>query len=97
MINSLLKKSVINKILKDSTINNKESLINDIMNKKAINNGNTFVETMMCIRSKKAVLNPKSNDSKLFQYSITLSLHYKEIGNNFNRIAKIKPYINNFN
>ena len=43
------------------------------------------------------MLNPKSNDNKSFQYSITLSLYYKEIGNNFNRITKIKPYINNFN
>ena len=51
----------------------------------------------MCIRSKKAVLNPKCNDNNSFQYSITLSLYYKEIGNNFYRITKIKPYINNFN
>ena len=58
---------------------------------------NIFVETPMCIKSKRAVLNPKSNDSKSFQYSITPSLYYKEIGNNFNRITKIEPYINNFN
>ena len=43
------------------------------------------------------MLNPKSNDNKFFQYSITLSLYHKEIGNNFNRITKIKPYVNNFN
>ena len=47
---------------------------------------------------KKVVLNPKLNDNKSFQYSITLSLYHKEIGNNFNRITtKIKPYVNNFN
>ena len=51
----------------------------------------------MCIKSKRAVLNPKSNDNKSFQYSITLSLYYKDIGNNFNRITKIKPCIYNFN
>ena len=51
----------------------------------------------MCIRFKKAILNQKSNDNKSFQYSITLSLYYKEIGNNFDRITKIKLYINNFN
>ena len=43
------------------------------------------------------MLNPKSNDNKSFQYSITLSLYQKEIGNNSNRITKIKPYTNNFN
>ena len=104
---------MINKILKDSTTNNKESLINYILNEKTINNEknnnktinneknnenvNTFVETSMCIKAKRAMLNPKSNDIKSFQYSITLSLYYKEICNNFNRITKIKPYINNFN
>ena len=46
-------------------------MINDILNK---NNKNTFVEAPKCIRLKKAVLNPKSNDNKSFQYSITLSL-----------------------
>ena len=110
LINKLLKQSEINKILKDSTIYNKESLISDILNKNTTNNNNektinnnndnTFVETPMCIKSKKAVLIPKSNDNKSFQYSITLSLYYKEIGNNFNRMTKynkIKPYINNFN
>ena len=43
------------------------------------------------------MLNPKSNDNKSFQYSITLALYHKEIGKNFNRITKIKPYVNNFN
>ena len=42
-------------------------------------------------------MNPKSNDNKSFQYSITLSIYHKEIGNNFNIITKIKPYVNNFN
>ena len=69
-------------------------MINYILNK---NNKNTFIETPKCIKFKKAILNPKSNDNKSFQYSITLSLYYKEIGNNFIRIAKIKPYVNNFN
>ena len=51
-------------------------MINDILNKKTTNNNkNTYVETPMCIRSKKAVLNPKSNDNKFFQYPITLSLY----------------------
>ena len=94
LIDNPLGQSNINKILKDSTINNEEFFINDILNK---NNENTYVETPICIKSKKAVLNPKSNDNKSFQYSITLSLYHKEVGNNFNRITKIKPYVNNFN
>ena len=46
-------------------------MINHILNKNTINddeiinsNKNTFVETPICIKSKRAVLNPKSNDNK---------------------------------
>ena len=60
-------------------------------------NENTYVETPSCIRFKKTVLNPKSNGNKSFQYSITLSIYHKDIGNNFTRITKMKPYIDNFN
>ena len=97
LIGNLLKQSENNKILKDSTINNKESIINYILNKKTTKNDNTYVETSECIKFKKAVLNPKGNDDKSFQYSITISLYHKEIGNNFNRVTKVKPYVNNFN
>ena len=72
-------------------------MINDILNEKTTENDNTYVETPKFIRFKKAVLNPRSNDNKSFQYSITLSSYYKEISNNFNRTANIEPYINNFN
>ena len=83
LINNLLKQSIINEILEDSTINNKESLINDILNKKTINNNeqfnnektiNTFVVTPICIKSKRAVLNNKSNDNSHF--NIPLHFHY---------------------
>ena len=91
LINTLLKQSIINEILKDSTISNEESFINDILNKKPVNNNNvnTFVETPKCIKFKKTVLNPRSNDNKSFQYSITLYLYQKLIGNNCNKITKI--------
>ena len=104
------KESLIKDILNEKTIDNEKNNNNKIIDNEKNNNNkitndvkdndhtiNTFVETPMCIKSKKAVLNPKDNDNKSFQYSITLSLYYKEIGNNFNRITKIKPSINNFN
>ena len=72
-------------------------MINDVLDKKTTKNNNTYVEIPQFIRFKKAVLNPKNNDNKSFQYSITLSLYYEDIGNNFNRITKIELYINNFN
>ena len=110
MVNNILKQSMINEILNQKTIDNNEIINNNktinnkqFNNEKPINNNdnekltNTFVETPICIRSKRAVFNRKSNYNKSFQYSITLSLYYKKVGNNFNRITKIKPYINNFN
>ena len=42
-------------------------------------------------------MNPKTNDNKSCQYSITLSLYHEQIGKNFNRPSNIKPYINTFN
>ena len=97
MIDNLLKQSESNKILKDSTIDNKESVINDILNKKTIKNDNSYVKTPVSIRYKKTVLSLRTNDNKSFQYSITLSLYQKEIGNNSIRTTKINLYINNFN
>ena len=92
MIDNLLKQSESNKILKDSTIDNKESVINDILNKKTIKNDNSYVKTPASIRYKKAVLSLRTNDNKSFQYSITLSLYQKEIGNNSIRTTKINLY-----
>ena len=74
-----MKKNYNNEIINNENTINKNEIIN---NEKIIN---TFVETPKCISFKKAVLNPKSNDNQSFQYSITLSLYYKEIGNNFNK------------
>ena len=92
MIDNLLQQSESNKILKDSTIDNKESVINDILNKKTIKNDNSYVKTPASIRYKKAVLSLRTNDNKSFQYSITLSLYQKEIGNNSIRTTKINLY-----
>ena len=98
MINDILNKKTINNNGNEKTINNNEQVNSEnTINKNDNDNKNTFVETPICIKSKKAVLNPKSNDNKSFQYSITLSLYHKEIDNKYNRITKIKPYINNFN
>ena len=60
---------MINNILNKKTTNSDETINN---NKKIINYKNIYVEIPICIRSKKAVMNPKSNDNKSFQYSITL-------------------------
>ena len=57
----------------------------------------TFVEFPEWLKSKRCVMNPQNNDNKCSQYSIILSLYHEQIKNNFFRISKIKPYINNLN
>ena len=99
--------SIINNILKQPeckaflTINNKELLIRDILNQSMINNilkqpiTNDLKEWL---KPKKAILNPlNKDDNKSFQYSITLSLHHKDIGSNPCRIKNMESFINNFN
>ena len=41
-------------------------------------------------------INDKKGDNECFQYSTAL-LKHKEIGNNSNRVFKIKPYLRNLN
>ena len=58
---------------------------------------NAFIETPQWITNKKCTINPQDNDSKCFQYSMTLSLYHQQIGKNSYRISKIKPFIDNLN
>ena len=56
---------------------------------------NAFIESRAWIKNKSCTINPQNNDNKCFQYSIIISLFYKEIKKNSERISKIKPFVNN--
>ena len=43
-------------------------------------NSSTFIKTPKWLALKRCVLNPNNEDNKCFQYSITLSLYYEQIG-----------------
>ena len=43
------------------------------------------------------MINPKNNDNKCFQYSITVALNHQNIENNPERISNIKPFTDNYN
>ena len=48
-------------------------------------------------KNKKATINPTNKkDNKCFQYAIIVTLNHEEIGNNDERITKIKPFINKY-
>ena len=38
-------------------------------------------------------LNNKINDNKRFNYSIVLSMYSSDMGDNYNQLYKIKPYL----
>ena len=50
------------------------------------------------LKNKKATINPinKKYDN-FFQYAITVTLNYEEIGKYPGRITKIKPFMNKYN
>ena len=48
------------------------------------------------IKKKKAIINPKSEDDKCFQYTATVTLNYYEIKWNLDRISNIIPVINKY-
>ena len=70
---------------------------NDQMSEKPIANNSTFIKTPEWLALKRSLLNPKNNDNKCFQYSITLSLYHEQFGKTYCRIPKIKQYTDNFN
>ena len=50
------------------------------------------------IKSKKATINSTNkNDSKCFQYAVTVGLNYEEAGKHSERITKTKPFIKKYN
>ena len=70
-----------------------ENLFHSFVIKYKIDNS-TFIKSPAWLISKKCTINPENNDNKGFQYSVTLSLYYQEIGTNPFRVSRIKPFIN---
>ena len=48
-------------------------------------------------QNKKAENPVNKKDNKCLQYAVTIALNQEEIGNNVERITKIKPFINKYN
>ena len=49
------------------------------------------------IKKKKAIINPKNEDDKCFQYAATVALNYEEINCYPERTSNIKSFINKYN
>ena len=62
------------------------------------NNARSNIDSTDWITNKKATVNPvNKNDNKCFQYAVTVTLNYEEIGKNPEKITEIKPFLSNIN
>ena len=63
------------------------------LNKVSISRGGSYIDPPKWLKNKKAIINPKTEDHKCFQYALTVALNHEQIKNNPERISKIKPFI----
>ena len=66
-------------------------------NKISLCRGGSYIDNPKWFKDKKSTINPKNNDHKCFQYTVTLALNLDNIDNHPERISKIKPFINQYN
>ena len=58
----------------------------------------SYIDSPDCIKDKQAAINPiNKKDNKCFQYAVTVALNHEETEKHFERITKIKPFINKYN
>ena len=67
------------------------------LNKISLNRSGSNIDFLEWLKNKKATINPKNNDDKCFQYTITVVLNYEQIKIHPERILKIKPFIDQYN
>ena len=66
-------------------------------NKTSINRSGSYIDSPKWLKDKKSTINPKNNDDKCFQYTVTLALNLDNIDNHPERISRIKPFIDQYN
>ena len=58
----------------------------------------SYIDSPDCIKDKQAAINPiNKKDNKCFQYAVTVALNHEETEKHFERITKIKSFINKYN
>ena len=51
-------------------------------NKISLNRGGSYIESAKWVKDKKSTINPKNNDYKCFQYTVTVALNHDKINKN---------------
>ena len=67
------------------------------VHKTSLKRGKSYIKSPEWLINKRATINPKNEDNKCFQYSITVALNHQNIGNHPKRISNIEPFINQYN
>ena len=67
-----------------------------IFHKVDLKRSGSYIETSEWLKNKGAIINCQNDDDKCFQYAITIALNYDEIGNNHQRVNKVKPFIDQY-
>ena len=66
------------------------------LNKVTLSRGRSYIDSPESLQ-KKAIINPKNNDDKCFQYALTVTLTHEQIKSHPERISNIKPFIDQYN
>ena len=59
--------------------------------------GSSYIPLPDWLMKKKAIINPRNSDMECFKWAIIVAMKWEEIGNNPERISKLKRYENEFN
>ena len=71
--------------------------MNYIFHKIDMKRSGSYIDSPKWIRNEKAAINSKNKkDDKCLQYAVTIALNHDKIGDNPERVSKVKPFINQY-
>ena len=65
--------------------------------KTSLKRRKSYMKAPEWVINKRAIINPKHEDNKCFQDSITVALNHQSIESHPERISNIKPFIDQYN
>ena len=65
------------------------------LNKVSLSRGGSYIDSPKWLKNKKAIINPKNNNDRCFQYTAAIALNYQNLKNNPHRISKLSPLLIN--
>ena len=71
-------------------------LISYKLQKQVLTERDHHIDSPEWLENKKAIINPRNNDDKCFQYALTATLNHQNIKKVPQRISKVKRFINQY-